>query len=264
MCYINSTANQVMTSHVGDNPADCQLMLFCDASFAGDLRDSKSTSGAILCLMGPHTFCPVTWLCKKQGAISHSSSESEVIALDAGLRMEGLPALDLWELICEVFIVSSDGSSLLRVTEMQPGPHSLPKEDAETDVQQFLSQIDFVPPNVPALNPDNPARLLILEDNEAVIKMCAKQRSPTMRHVARVHRVNLDSLFETVTIQPNIFMRYISTQQQLADIFTKGSFTASTWKTLCGLLQISVSFPENKASQATKAKPSTAATPLKL
>ena len=87
-----------------------------------------------------------------------------------------------------------------------------------------------------------------------------------MRHVARVHRVNLDSLFETVTIQPNIFMRYISTQQQLPDIFTKGSFTASTWNTLCGLLQISESFPETKASQVLqtlKAKPSTAAKQLK-
>ena len=123
-----------------------------------------------------------------------------------------------------------------------------------------------MPPNVPELNPNNPAQLLILEDNEAVIKMCAKQRIPTMRHVARVHHVNLDSLFETVTIQPNIFMRYISTQQQLADIFTNGFFTASIWKTLCGLLQISASFPETKTSQVLqtlKAKPSTAAKQLK-
>ena len=34
---------------------------------------------------------------KKQTSVSHSSTESEVISLDAGLRMGGIPALDLWD-----------------------------------------------------------------------------------------------------------------------------------------------------------------------
>ena len=29
---------------------------------------------------------------------SHSSTEAEIISLDAGLRMEGIPALDLWDI----------------------------------------------------------------------------------------------------------------------------------------------------------------------
>ena len=49
--------------------------------------------------MGPNTYVPINWLCKKQTAVSHSTSESEVIALDAGVRMEGLPALLLWDLV---------------------------------------------------------------------------------------------------------------------------------------------------------------------
>ena len=36
------------------------------------------------------------------------------------------------------------------------------------------------------------AMLYIFEDNEAVIKMIIKGRSPTMRHVSRTHRVALD------------------------------------------------------------------------
>ena len=40
---------------------------------------------------------------KKQTAISHSSSEAEVIALDAAIRMEGLPALCLWEEVVSIF-----------------------------------------------------------------------------------------------------------------------------------------------------------------
>ena len=31
----------------------------------------------------------------KQTSVSHSSTESEVVSLDAGLRMDGIPALDL-------------------------------------------------------------------------------------------------------------------------------------------------------------------------
>ena len=46
---------------------------------------------------------PIIWMCKKQTSVSHSSTEAEVISLDAGLRMDGIPALDLWELVIEVF-----------------------------------------------------------------------------------------------------------------------------------------------------------------
>ena len=42
-------------------------------------------------------------MCKKQTSVSHSSTEAEIISLDAGLRMDGIPALDLWDLVTEVF-----------------------------------------------------------------------------------------------------------------------------------------------------------------
>ena len=38
-------------------------------------------------------------MCKKQTSVSHSSTESEIISLDTGLRLDGLPALELWDLI---------------------------------------------------------------------------------------------------------------------------------------------------------------------
>ena len=41
-------------------------------------------------------------MCKKQTSVSHSSTESEIKPLDAGLRMDGLRALDLWDLVIEV------------------------------------------------------------------------------------------------------------------------------------------------------------------
>ena len=45
----------------------------------------KSTSGGLVCLFGSHTFAPISWMCKKQTAVSHSSAESEIILLDAGI-----------------------------------------------------------------------------------------------------------------------------------------------------------------------------------
>ena len=32
-----------------------------------------------------------------------SSTEAEIFSLDAGLRMDGISALDLWDLVIEVF-----------------------------------------------------------------------------------------------------------------------------------------------------------------
>ena len=80
----------------------CRLGLFQDSDFAGDLEDSKSTSGGTLCVVGSHTFVPISWMCKKQTSVSYSSTESEIFSLDAGLRLDGIPALDLWDLIVSV------------------------------------------------------------------------------------------------------------------------------------------------------------------
>ena len=72
---------------------------FQDSDFAGDVEESKSASGGVLCIFGSRTCVPVSWMWKKQTPVSHSSTESEVISLDAGLRMDGLPALDLWDIV---------------------------------------------------------------------------------------------------------------------------------------------------------------------
>ena len=76
--------------------------LFQDSDFAGDLEDSESTSGGTLCIFGSHTFVPISWMCEKQASASHSSTESGIISLDAGLRLDGIPALDLWDLIVAI------------------------------------------------------------------------------------------------------------------------------------------------------------------
>ena len=69
------------------------------------------------------------------------------------------------------------------------------------------------------------ALLYVFEDNEAVIKMIIKGRSPTMRHFSRTHRVALDWLFDRIDLDPKIQIKYIDTKNQLASILTTGNFT---------------------------------------
>ena len=67
----------------------------------GDLEDSKSTSVGTLCILGSHTFVPVCWKCKKQTSVSHSLTESDFF-FGTGLILDGIPALDMWNLIAFV------------------------------------------------------------------------------------------------------------------------------------------------------------------
>ena len=100
--YIHHTCDYKQHCPVGNTAKQCRLGLFQDSDFAGDLEDSKSTSGGTLCNFGSQTFVPTSWTCKKQTSVSHSLTESEIISLDAGLRMDGKTALDLWDLIVTV------------------------------------------------------------------------------------------------------------------------------------------------------------------
>ena len=114
--------------HVGNTALHCRLGLFQDSDFAGDLEDSKSTSGGVLCISGSRTFVPVSWMCKKQtSSVSHSSTESEIISLDAGLRMDGLSALDLWDMVIEVLRSTNNKVQPKHASHQETGQFLIPK-----------------------------------------------------------------------------------------------------------------------------------------
>ena len=48
--YIHHTCEYKQYCHVGNTAKQCRLGLFQDSDFAGDLEDSKSTSGGTLCI----------------------------------------------------------------------------------------------------------------------------------------------------------------------------------------------------------------------
>ena len=93
-----------------------------------------------------------------------------------------------------------------------------------------VQDIDLVPSYVQSASRE--ALFYVSEDNEAVIKMIIKSRSPTMGHVSRTHRVALDWLFDRINLDPKIQIKYIDTKNQFADILTKGNFTRDEWNHL--------------------------------
>ena len=100
-----------------------------------------------------------------------------------------------------------------------------------------MKDIDSVPSNVQSARQE--ALLYVFEDNEAVIKMIMKGRSPTMRHVSRTHRVALDWLFDGNNLDPKIQIKCVDTKNQLADVLTKWNFTRDEWDHLFHAEQIS-------------------------
>ena len=177
--HIHHTCEYKQYCYVGNTAKQCRLGLFQDSDFAGDLDDSKSTSGGTLCISGSHTFVPISWMCKKQTSVSHSSTESEIISLDAGLRLDGIPALDLWDLIVLVFGYTIQTHD--RTERPVVCPHTNHGRKRSRRVINNLGNFDLVPSNVQFSHQE--VLLCVIEDNEAVIKMIFKGRSPTMMNL---------------------------------------------------------------------------------
>ena len=154
-------------------------------------------------------------MCKKQTAVSHSSTESEILSLHTALRLDEVACSGTMGSNC--FCSWKCFSCFRSIGESDV--HKRHKSHKKIDV---MKDIDVVPSNVQSARQE--ALLYVFEDNEAVIKMIIKGRSPTMRHVSRTHRVALDWLFDRINLDSKIQIKYIDTKNQFADILTKGKF----------------------------------------
>ena len=130
---------------------------------------------------------------QETGFSSHSSTDAEIISLDAGLRI-------LWDLVIEVFH-SEPNKTEGPKREQLGNPSAIVKTNMHnpTPIKHnnvIPTNIDHIPSN--AKNSDSSAMLYVFEDIEAVIKMITKGRSLTKRHVSRTHRVALDWLFDRI------------------------------------------------------------------
>ena len=117
--------------------------------------------------------------------------------------MDGIPALDLWDLIVTVLHGNTNHSKQVQgdlctnQREVRAVPHTLQKLKISHGIIDELDNVDFISSNVHSSRQES--FLYVFEDNEAVIRTIIKGRSPTMRHVSRTHRVALDGcLIESI------------------------------------------------------------------
>ena len=209
--YIHHTCDDIQYCYVSNTAKECRLALFQDSDFAGDLEDSKSTSGGTLCIFRKPHVCSIRWMCKKQTSVSHSSTESEIISLDVGLMMDGIPTLDLWDLFVTVLHGNTNQSKQVQGDLST----SLTRKKILGKIE--LNHVDIVSSNANSSRKE--AMLYIFEDSEAVIKMIIKGRSPTMRLVSRTHRVALEWLFARISLDPKIKSKKILTPKTISQTY---------------------------------------------
>ena len=78
-------------------------------------------------------------MCKKQNSVSHSSAESEIISTDAGLRMDGILALDLWDSV-------TFNKRHWKTKSTSSRQETIPSTAKRKGVFQQLSNVEYVPP----------------------------------------------------------------------------------------------------------------------
>ena len=233
--YIHHTSEYRQCCNVGNSAQHCKLGLFQGSDFAGDLEDSKSTSGGILCIFGRHTFVPRSWMCKKQTSVSHSSTVAEIISLDAALRMDGIPALTLWDLVIEVFH---------SVPNRIDGPKREPRWNPSAIVKPNMhNAIPTKHTNVIPTNIDHISTKYDAFWFQCYVVCLWGQWGSNQNDYQRSKSHNeacftdLQSCSGLVVWQDQII--YIDTKHQLAEILTIGNFSRDEWNNLLHLFNIS-------------------------
>ena len=111
---------------------------------------------------------------------SYNTAEADIISVDAGLGLKGLPAS-----------ASQVSDCVLKVL-------ALADSTAAGDCT-FHSLVDCGPPNIP----QPPCRMCV-EDSEGVIRMIIHHHSTTLCHAVRTGSVDVDCLFERINLNSAI------------------------------------------------------------
>ena len=207
----------------------------------------------VLCIFGSRTFVSISWMCKKQTSVSHSSTESEIMSLDAGKSMDGLLALDLRDTVIEVLrwndnTVKPGHDSIRDISAGQNPKTKTPTDKRKQKVDQ-VSDVDYVPTNTHIL-----LKVSLSCTFLKTIKLSSKWLSndKVQRWDTCPEPTGLRLIGCLTGSDPSQKCWH---QKQLADMLTKVSFTRDEWNHLhrwfnirsfsvsrCSLVAISVIF----------------------
>ena len=135
-----------------------------------------------------------------------------MIALDTAVRAEGIPALSLFDCVFDVF--APDQRQTCQT-------HVLTNAGRRKDMS--LWKVDYL--DLIGYPVARRGKLIIFEDNDAVIRTVIKGRSMALRHTSHTQRVVLDWLLERLREDGSMSLRHVKTQNKWADILTNAQFS---------------------------------------
>ena len=143
--------------------------------------------------------------------------------------MDGLPALQFWACVLETLSKKTAKGNLERhKRERVILSHS------HSDTCAFES-IDHVPANTS--NSSHSTRLVLFEDNAAVVHVIHKRRAPNLRQVTRTHRVDLDQIFDSELAQFYVCAILANKWSASVIFLTEGTFTTMQLHSVLHLLR---------------------------
>ena len=96
-----------------------------------------------------HTFVPISCGCVRNKLQFHTDQQNPKSSLDAGLRLDGIPALDLWDLIVAVLGYTNQchkehGDLSMNKSEVRSPTHTIQKRKQSQGVINDLDNVDFI------------------------------------------------------------------------------------------------------------------------
>ena len=230
-------------SHVENTAQQCGSGLFQGSDFAGDLGDSKSMSCGLSCIFGSRTFAPVSCMCKKQTSVSHSSTESEVISLDAGFTHgRNSRAWCLWLGDWSISFLTKPNQQIQRSGVLGKNlsrnttPHKKNQIKPSASIWSLMMWSRFA--NVREIFTFL-YLLSLLKTMRQWSRLTLKEGVRQWNRFQEPSELLLIGWYLRLTWTPKIQIRYTETKRQLADILTKSDFTCDEWTIFFILFNIS-------------------------
>jgi hypothetical protein len=104
MSYIHHSYSYRLYAYMGEDQPKFTMDIYSDSDYAGCTQTQRSTTGSVIFLRGGEdTSVPISFMSKRQGSVSRSTPEAEIVAMDMTIRILTLPVLCLVE---ELFLQS--------------------------------------------------------------------------------------------------------------------------------------------------------------
>lgn len=116
--YVKGTTSFGLYGSVSSGHEIPRLHLFADADLAGDPLSMKSHSGHFVILRTAENSFPLMWASRRQGCVSRSTTEAEIVSASVVVFEEGLPLKTALELITSSqidTILQEDNSAVISI-----------------------------------------------------------------------------------------------------------------------------------------------------